>query len=201
MRHEAKPLAVFTIVATVLFAILVADSWVGLLILFELVFMVGLAELLGMNLPTRLARQVGLNAMRADGSLSERRRRIEADGLRSFKINVFCCLALAIIPVNVALITHNYFLPQLKRFQATVELNEDQEWLGIFLHWEVQLILIIGFMAMFAYSIAKKVYFRLLKDLDNELTHRAENYAIHDLMTPRPNEFTGSYPVDNRQTV
>lgn len=165
-------------------ALLLQQIWWTILISIELMLVIGTVHSLGSNLPTRLRRQVKLNSRRADGSKSKRRSEIERDAVRRFKFDIMVCLAFALIPANVFVLVHLYFFPQLNRLKESIVLSPKQHWASIFLEPSIQLVILIAIMTALLYDSLKGIYLRRLKDLDDEISHRAEQYAIYDLVNP-----------------
>lgn len=157
--------------------------WIGLLF-FEITIVISCGELLAMNLPRRLSRQRELNKQRSDGTKSRRRSLIERQACLNFKVKLMSSLTLIFIPINACIMTYAFFLPTLKRISINTHIDHEYRRLEVFLQPEVQMLFLGIGLAIFAAIATSNFYMTHLKELDIELTCRAEQYAVHDLLHP-----------------
>lgn len=184
-KLKAKPISVWMLILLLaVTALVVQQVWWSIFLLVELVFVIGIGEVLAMNLPRRIRQQIDLNIRRADGSKSARRAEIEKACLSRFKFSVMTCFAFTVIPINACILVYGFLLPFINRFNETVVIGPNEKWKAILLEPAVHIIFLVAVLAMFSFDSLKGIFFRLLKDLDDEVSLRAENYAVHDLINP-----------------
>lgn len=173
-----------TLLAVVTILIVPQIWWLTFLFI-EFVFILCCGQLLAHNLPRRIHQQIELNGRRADGSKSSRRAQIEKDSVNTFKQNATICFAFTMIPVNAIVFSYCFFLPYLRRFSENHEFNAGETWLRVFLDPVFQIIVLSAILMAICYGSIMRIYLRLLKDLDDEISLRAERYSVHDLIHPR----------------
>jgi len=152
------------------------------LLLVELILIVGCGELLARNLPQRIRRQIELNQRRSNGSKSSRRAELEKHSVRRFKLSAMVCLGFVFVPINACVLLYVFYYPQIVRLSE--EIHNSNPWIGILLEPVFQIAILLTVFFAIAYKASKRIYFRLLKDLDSEICRRAENYAAYDLINP-----------------
>ncbi len=164
--------------------LIIQQVWWQIFMLIELVIVVACGELLTRNLPRRLRHQIKLNSHRADGSKSKKRAQIEKDSLRSFKQSATICFAFMLVPVNAVIFAYCFFVPYLDGYRDSHVFKQNEDWLRMLLNPTFQVCALTFLLVILCYDAMKNIYFRLIKDLDDEISFRAENYSVHDLIHP-----------------
>jgi len=82
-----------------------------------------------------------------------------------------------------------------------MKLSPEGHLLNLLVEPVVQIMILFTTISLLAYDSVKQIYFRQLKDLDNEVCRRAENYAAYDLTNPPKNNRRRTHRKSNKREV
>ena len=89
-----------------------------------------------------------------------------------------------LVPVNAVIFAYCFFAPYLIGYRDSYAFKENDTWLRLVMNPTFQVCFLTIVLIILCYDAMKNIYLRLIKDLDNEISFRAENYSVHDLLHP-----------------
>ena len=184
-RSHSRTSVVCAVLALSLIAVFtLKQTWWTFFLLAEMSLAVGIVELLARNLPKQMRRQIRSNSQRSDGSRSSKRQQLEKSAIRRFKLNTLVCFAFALIPMHACWLTYCFFIPQINRFSEQYAPSAKYQWTETLLEPALHIAVLLIVFAILTYDSLKAIYLTTLKQLDDEVCRRAENYAVYDLVNP-----------------
>ena len=171
-------------------------SWVSLVVL-QLLLVTAIVELLMVNFPTALKQQANANYVRLDGSISQRRKRVETGELTHFRYNLiyvlsaFCFLTSALIwcgntergreLLGLAAQSSTVTTGVVGTGTHEVQLKPTHQAPAVANHRLVMVMILLLVWIVACFFVFKFLYFWMLKDFSIQATHRSNEYRLQDM--------------------